>query len=81
MCFLQRSEASPRREAAGNRGAKDLRPSSGCAQAFFEREELHIQELAQQVVSGLATGSIFASLALALVLIYRSMDVINFAQG
>ncbi|MGH7682936.1 MAG: branched-chain amino acid ABC transporter permease [Vulcanimicrobiaceae bacterium] len=39
------------------------------------------QELAQQVVSGLATGSIFASLALALVLIYRSMNVINFAQG
>jgi branched-chain amino acid transport system permease protein len=40
-----------------------------------------IQELAQQIVSGLATGSIFASLALALVMIYRSMDVINFAQG
>jgi len=40
-----------------------------------------LQELAQQVVSGLATGSIFASLALALVLIYRSMNVINFAQG
>jgi len=32
-------------------------------------------------VSGLATGSIFASMALALVLIYRSMNVINFAQG
>lgn len=40
-----------------------------------------LQELAQQIVSGLATGSIFASLALALVLIYRSMNVINFAQG
>jgi branched-chain amino acid transport system permease protein len=40
-----------------------------------------VSELAQQIVSGLATGSIFASLALALVLIYRSMDVINFAQG
>jgi len=35
----------------------------------------------QQVVSGLATGGIFASLALALVLIYRSTRVINFAQG
>src|ERR671911_1959430 len=35
----------------------------------------------QQVVSGLAQGSIFASLALALVLIYRSTRVINFAQG
>jgi branched-chain amino acid transport system permease protein len=40
-----------------------------------------MQEFAQQVVSGLATGSIFASMALALVLIYRSMNVINFAQG
>jgi branched-chain amino acid transport system permease protein len=35
----------------------------------------------QQVVSGLASGAIYASLALALVLIYRSTDVINFAQG
>ncbi|HTX57614.1 MAG TPA: branched-chain amino acid ABC transporter permease [Candidatus Acidoferrales bacterium] len=40
-----------------------------------------LQALAQQIASGLATGSIFASLALALVLIYRSMNVINFAQG
>lgn len=40
-----------------------------------------MQLLAQQIVSGLATGSIFASMALALVLIYRSMGVINFAQG
>jgi branched-chain amino acid transport system permease protein len=40
-----------------------------------------MHDLAQQIVSGLATGSIFASLALALVLIYRSMGVINFAQG
>ncbi len=40
-----------------------------------------MHEFAQQVVSGLATGSIFASMALALVLIYRSMGVINFAQG
>lgn len=40
-----------------------------------------MQDFAQQVVSGLATGSIFASMALALVLIYRSMNVINFAQG
>ena len=35
----------------------------------------------QQVVSGLAAGSIYASLALALVLIYRATDVVNFAQG
>lgn len=38
-------------------------------------------EFMQQVVSGLASGAIFASLALALVLIYRATDVVNFAQG
>jgi branched-chain amino acid transport system permease protein len=35
----------------------------------------------QQVVSGLASGGIYGSLALALVLIYRSTGVVNFAQG
>jgi branched-chain amino acid transport system permease protein len=40
-----------------------------------------LHELAQQIVSGLATGSIYASVALALVLIYRAMGIINFAQG
>ncbi len=35
----------------------------------------------QQVVSGLATGSIYAALALALVMIYEATDVVNFAQG
>jgi branched-chain amino acid transport system permease protein len=36
---------------------------------------------AQQTVAGLAQGAVFASLALALVLIYRATEVINFAQG
>ena len=40
-----------------------------------------MQELLQQVVSGIATGGIFASLALALVLIYNAMGLVNFAQG
>jgi branched-chain amino acid transport system permease protein len=40
-----------------------------------------VAEFAQQVVSGLAAGSIYASLALALVLIYRATDIVNFAQG
>jgi branched-chain amino acid transport system permease protein len=35
----------------------------------------------QQVVSGLASGGVYALLALALVLIYRSTGVVNFAQG
>ena len=40
-----------------------------------------LSDFLQQVVSGLASGSIYASLALALVLIYRATDVVNFAQG
>src|SRR5512134_434230 len=35
----------------------------------------------QQVVSGLATGSIYAGLALALVIIFQATEVVNFAQG
>ena len=38
-------------------------------------------EFFQQVVTGLADGSIYASLALALVLIYRATEIVNFAQG
>ena len=40
-----------------------------------------MQEFMQQVVSGIASGGIFASLALALVLIYNAMGLVNFAQG
>jgi branched-chain amino acid transport system permease protein len=40
-----------------------------------------VTEFAQQVVSGLASGSIYATLALAIVIIYRSTGVVNFAQG
>jgi branched-chain amino acid transport system permease protein len=36
---------------------------------------------AQQTVAGVAQGAVFGSLALALVLIYRATEVINFAQG
>ena len=38
-------------------------------------------EFWQQVVDGLATGGMYAGLALAIVLIYRSTRVVNFAQG
>jgi branched-chain amino acid transport system permease protein len=40
-----------------------------------------MQEFMQQVVSGIASGGVFASLALALVLIYNAMGLVNFAQG
>lgn len=36
---------------------------------------------AQLVVSGLAAGSVYALVALGLVLIYKATDVLNFAQG
>ena len=38
-------------------------------------------EFAQQLVAGLRQGAVFAGLALALVIIYRSTRAINFAQG
>jgi branched-chain amino acid transport system permease protein len=37
--------------------------------------------LIQQVVAGLATGGIYASVALALVMIYQATELVNFAQG
>jgi branched-chain amino acid transport system permease protein len=38
-------------------------------------------EFWQQVIAGLANGGIYATLALALVLIHRATGVVNFAQG
>nr|MBA2568976.1 branched-chain amino acid ABC transporter permease [Actinomycetota bacterium] len=38
-------------------------------------------EFLQQVASGLSSGAIYASLALAIVIIYRSTGIVNFAQG
>ncbi len=40
-----------------------------------------MRELLEQVIAGLAAGGIYASLALALVLIYQAMGLVNFAQG
>ena len=37
--------------------------------------------LLQQILAGLATGSIYASVALAVVMIYGAIDHLNFAQG
>ncbi|MGP3947825.1 branched-chain amino acid ABC transporter permease [Streptomyces sp. 7N604] len=38
-------------------------------------------EFLQQIVEGLGSGSVYASLALALVLIHRFTGIVNFAQG
>jgi branched-chain amino acid transport system permease protein len=53
---------------------------AGCA-IFLLVGSLDSALFAQLTVSGLANGGIYASLALALVLIYRATQVINFAQG
>jgi len=40
-----------------------------------------MQQFFEALMTGLAVGAIYASLALALVLIYKATEVINFAQG
>jgi branched-chain amino acid transport system permease protein len=40
-----------------------------------------VEILVQQIISGLATGGIYGSVALALVMIYQATDVVNYAQG
>ena len=42
---------------------------------------MNLSLLIHQVLSGLATGGIYASLALALVMIYQATHLVNFAQG
>src|SRR6266702_2345231 len=45
-------------------------------------EELRTMELfANQVLAGIATGAIYACMALAVVMIYQAIDHLNFAQG
>ncbi len=55
--------------------------SLAAAAAFLVIGSVVSSIFAQQTVAGLAQGAIFGSLALALVLIYRATEVINFAQG
>jgi branched-chain amino acid transport system permease protein len=43
--------------------------------------DAQIQAFLHQVLSGLAEGGIYASLALALVMIYQATSLVNFAQG
>ena len=40
-----------------------------------------MEALLQQIISGLATGGIYASIALALVMVYQATHLVNFAQG
>jgi branched-chain amino acid transport system permease protein len=40
-----------------------------------------MEALLQQIISGLATGGIYASIALAPVMVYQATHLVNFAQG
>jgi len=40
-----------------------------------------VERFIQLVIDGIAIGSIYGALALALVLIFRSTGIVNFAQG
>ena len=68
-----------RRFALPPRGSFPRLSSPSCV--FLVVGSLSSSLFAQQTISGLANGGIYASLAVALVLIYRATEVINFAQG
>jgi branched-chain amino acid transport system permease protein len=40
-----------------------------------------MERFLETIIDGIAVGSIYGALALALVLIYRSTGIVNFAQG
>src|SRR3712207_8653586 len=40
-----------------------------------------VERFIETIIDGIATGSIYGALALALVLIYRATGIVNFAQG
>ena len=79
---LDASDARLRARGRTRRRSRGRATSCGATKASAGRTWATSGRLScQQVVSGLASGAIFASLALALVLIYRATDVVNFAQG
>jgi len=54
---------------------------SGAIVLSIASDEDRMGEFIQQVATGLSTGSVYAVLALAIVLIYQSTRIVNFAQG
>src|SRR6516165_9998375 len=56
-----------------------IRPSAAPISAT--RGKSPMEAFISQVLSGLATGGIYASIALALVMIYQATHLVNFAQG
>src|SRR4051812_8080210 len=51
------------------------------ARTWVTEAKTSMDLLLHQILSGLATGGIYASVALALVMIYQATHLVNFAQG
>src|SRR5258707_645874 len=51
------------------------------ANPIWATEELAMELFTNQVLAGIATGAIYACMALAVVMIYQAIDHLNFAQG
>src|SRR5258708_872137 len=71
----------PPRDRARRHVGPGRRPQEGRRHPALVPRVLRVDIFVQQVVSGLSTGGIYGSLALALVMIYRATDVVNYAQG
>ena len=63
-----------------DRGSR-RRPPAACRQDAGAPRRTAMELLLQQVLAGLATGAIYACMALAVVMIYQAIDHLNFAQG
>lgn len=81
MLARRLSGRAPHRGGAASGSSLPVALLIVAAAVFLLIGSLSSSIFAQQTVAGLAQGAIFASLALALVLIYRATEVINFAQG
>src|SRR5580704_11972899 len=64
--------------ALPSRGCGSFGVAQSCVRPATGRKQL---VLAQQIVSGLATGSLYALTAIGIVLIFRNTRTINLAQG
>src|SRR5689334_9246769 len=56
-------------------------PTRRFAERTWDIEHHSMEALLHQILSGLANGGIYASIALALVMIYQATHLVNFAQG
>src|SRR4029077_293754 len=84
-----RVSPDPRRAGGAGRGhagrravrGRDRVCGGGCRRLPLRNASVTTAALIHVVVSGLATGSIYALMALALVIVYNATRTLNFAQG